>query len=548
MRGSWQQLLLTLRLHFRNRMGLLYGYLFPVVFLAAFAVLYRHDDVPLARHMGELLTVTILGGACFGLPTTLVSERERGVWRRFRLAPVSIGGLVASTMVARYVILVTAGLLQVGLAMAIGMPLPRHPFELWMAFTFAAFAFLGVGLVIASMADNVPAVQALGQCIFLPMLIIGGVAVPLYVLPDWAQHVSAFFPGRYAVQAVQATVTGAGLGTAGFSLAALAVIGAAAALAGAMMFRWDAEQRFASIGGKPWLAVAVAAWVMVGVLAERTGRVESRAAAVQSSVPAAPSEPPRVEPSEPPPASPVLTPQERAATADRGRVKPGPDGRQTGVKPRSEQGQTAAKRPEPRRPEEKATAGRPTSPESTAASAPPAVTPAPPAVAPAAPAASALWRSVTIDDVNKPTTFAGLPPDEGVVTPMSPPDEDPDPLVAKELERLRDRLIEWEPGLVDDPVQRVRNYLYVAVVPDMFQIPIERYVPWIVLDRLQEEFIREDLIKLLYWVGRRPYEGDESAIDHLRPLGLQNGPDDVDELRRRTSIYARKLLRRVLES
>jgi hypothetical protein len=82
----------------------------------------------------------------------------------------------------------------------------------------------------------------------------------------------------------------------------------------------------------------------------------------------------------------------------------------------------------------------------------------------------------------------------------------------------------------------------------MFQIPIERYVPWIVLDRLQEEFIREDLIKMLYWVGRRPYEGDESAIDHLRPLGLQNGPDDVDELRRRTSIYARKLLRKILES
>ena len=58
------------------------------------------------------------------------------------------------------------------------------------------------------MADNVPAVQALGQCIFLPMLIIGGVAVPLESLPDWAQHVAAFFPGRYAVEALRATVMG----------------------------------------------------------------------------------------------------------------------------------------------------------------------------------------------------------------------------------------------------------------------------------------------------------------------------------------------------
>src|SRR5215211_2049165 len=76
----------SLRLHFRNRMALLYGYLFPLIFLVAFWVLYRHEKIPLLRHMGELLTVAVLGGACFGLPTTLVSERERGVWRRYRLA------------------------------------------------------------------------------------------------------------------------------------------------------------------------------------------------------------------------------------------------------------------------------------------------------------------------------------------------------------------------------------------------------------------------------------------------------------------------------
>src|SRR5215203_3683539 len=177
-----QQLRVSLLLHFRNRMALIYGYLFPTIFLIAFWQLYRYDRVPLARHMGELLTVTILGGACFGLPTTMVSERERGVWRRYRLAPVSTGALLASTVAARYLLLVLAGLL----------------------------------LVIATLADNVPAVQALGQCVFLPMLIIGGVAVQLASLPEWAQHVSAFFPGRYAVEAMQSSVTGQGLRIMGF--------------------------------------------------------------------------------------------------------------------------------------------------------------------------------------------------------------------------------------------------------------------------------------------------------------------------------------------
>ena len=83
------QLAISLRLHARNKMALLYSYLFPTIFLVAFWVLYRFEQVPLVRHMGELLTVTALGGACFGLPTTMVSERERGVWRRYRLTPVS---------------------------------------------------------------------------------------------------------------------------------------------------------------------------------------------------------------------------------------------------------------------------------------------------------------------------------------------------------------------------------------------------------------------------------------------------------------------------
>jgi ABC-2 type transport system permease protein len=273
MKGVFQHLGISLRLHFRNRMALLYGYLFPLIFLVAFWVLYRHERIPLLRHMGELLTVSVLGGACFGLPTTLVSERERGVWRRYRLTPISTGLVVVSTAVARYVIVLTAGLLQLGLALAVGMTLPAHPFDLWLAFTFVSFAFIGLGLVIAVLADSVPAVQALGQCIFLPMLIIGGVAVPLASLPPWALHLSAFFPGRYAVEALQACVTGSGFEGMRFSLLALTLIGVAGCVAGAKLFRWDAQQRFAAQSGRGWIVLVLAAWLGVGGLAEWRGRI-----------------------------------------------------------------------------------------------------------------------------------------------------------------------------------------------------------------------------------------------------------------------------------
>jgi len=290
--GFFQHFTMSLRLHRRNRMALVYGYLFPLIFLGAFWVLYRHESVPLLQHMGELLTVSVLGGACFGLPTTLVSERERGVWRRYRLLPAGTWSVVLSTVLARYVLLLTAGLLQLGVALAVGMTLPAHPLDLLVAFTFVAGAFIGLGLVIAMLADNVPAVQALGQCIFLPMLIIGGVAVPLASLPPWAQHVAAFFPGRYAVEALQACVTGPGWSGVRFDLAALAVIGVAGAIAGAKLFRWESGQRFAAVGGKPWLAAALAGWALVGAAAEWRGHVAPVAVEADRARLAAPAQQP----------------------------------------------------------------------------------------------------------------------------------------------------------------------------------------------------------------------------------------------------------------
>ncbi len=536
-------LFLALRLHLRNKMALIYSYLFPTIFLVAFYVLYRFEQVPLVRHMGELLTVTALGGACFGLPTTMVGERERGVWRRYRLAPVGGGTLVAGTVAARYLLLLVAALLQVVLAMAIGMPLPRHPFDLFIAFTCVAFAFIGLGLIIAMMADNVPAVQALGQCIFLPMLIIGGVAVPLAALPDWAQRVSSYFPGRYAVEAIQATVTGDGLGAAAFSIGALLVIGAAGCLAGAMMFRWDAQQRFVSTRGKGWVAVAIASWVAVGAAAESRG-IRPQRSTTAASTSQAPAVPPSVAPpptTAPPSDSPAPAPEPAPSTPPVATTSP-----------------TAP--PAPTSPPAVAPATK-TPPPATTAPAPEPAAPyqplptAPPAAGDTSPKPSSLitrkgspqtWRDVTMEDIDRDLIFTRLPPDDGVVTPIARPDEEPEPQIAAQLDKMRGAIPDWKPGKVADPVQKVRNLLYVAAVPDVFQMAeLERFIPYVVYDQIQAEVPEQDLIKILYWIATHPFEGDDSAVDQLRPLGLFNGPADMETTRDRLSVYAVKLLGRV---
>ncbi len=273
--GLFRHFRLTLRLNFRSKQALAYGYVMPVFFLLAFGSVFRDDTPPLLARMGQLLTITLLGGACIGLPTALVAERERGVWRRYRLLPVPTGSLVLGTLLARLVNVGIAVGLQIALARVIyGTPLPLHPLQAVVAFLGVALPFLGLGLLVAALADDVPAVQALGQCLFLPMIMIGGVGVPLVILPLWAQRVAGFMPGRYAVDVLQRCFTDpAGLRGAGFSLLALVVIGAAAGIAGTRLFRWDAGRgpgRSALAG----TAAALLAWLAIGLAAAATGRLQ----------------------------------------------------------------------------------------------------------------------------------------------------------------------------------------------------------------------------------------------------------------------------------
>jgi ABC-type transport system involved in cytochrome c biogenesis permease component len=471
--GFAQHLAASLRLHFRNRMALLYGYLFPVIYLGAFWVLYRYEKVPLLHHMGELLTVSVLGGACFGLPTAMVSERERGVWRRYRLTPVGTWAVVLSTVVARYVIVVSAGLLQLAIALGAGMTAPEHPWALALAFSGVTFAFIGLGLVIAMLADSVPAVQALGQCLFLPMLIIGGVAVPLASLPSWAQHVSAFFPGRYAVEALQACVNGGGWSETRFDLLALGLIGAAGCVTGAKLFRWESGQRFRATPGKLWLVPTLAVWAVVGWLAESRGRIA---------------------------------------------VKPAPAA------------ETNAAPPAP------IVAQNPTA----SGPAPLLTAPSPTAKIAAAPTPAQPWESLTETDISG--LDYNVPPDSAVVTPIASADDIPDNDTDKMLAGLEETLPQWAPGNVKDPVQRVLNLMCVAGVPDLVQNPAERFVPIIVMRRLETLYPREKLVRLLTWIALHPDEG--TIIEDVSELGLE-GVGSGDLVRERVHFYAIKFVARL---
>ncbi len=122
----------------------------------------------------------------------------------------------------------------------------------------------------------------------------------------------------------------------------------------------------------------------------------------------------------------------------------------------------------------------------------------------------------------------------------------PDPLVAARLDRVQQALQNWPPGQVDDIVQRVRNTLYVAALPDLLQMgDVERFLPPIVFDYLKGHVPYGELRQILYWIALHPDQGDDSALGQLDALGLPTGAGPTRAVRARVMLYAFKLLGRM---
>jgi ABC-2 family transporter len=489
MNGLLHHLALTLRLNFRSKQAIVYGYVVPIFFLIAFGVVFRATKPPLIREMGQLITVTILGGACFGMPTSMVAERERGVWRRYRLLPTAIGGMIASAMVARFVIILSAVLLQIILARAfLGTPFPEHPIGMAAAFAFATFAFLGLGLIIAMLADTVPSVQALGQAIFLPMIMVGGVGIPLGKLPPLWQTVAGFFPGRYAVEALQACQKGNGLSGAGFALAALTLIGVSGCVVAVKLFRWDVKQHIAA-PAMAWVTVALVVWAGVGLAAQLTGRLK--------------------------PVSDFAPSGALASMLSGGsNGSPGPTLPNGTTRPAAGTG--------------------PATNESVAAApeAPIRITQAEP------------WESVTDADI-KGIRYDDVPDDNGTEVPLAADLESLDEDGKKRMEDFAEHLAQSPQDKVTDLVQRVRGLLSVCAVTDFLQDQHEAHIPFIVFEHLRNSAEKDKLIKATAYVILHPDEGTVTTKVSDLGLGLET---EVDETlcRQRTTLYAKKLLYRLL--
>jgi len=179
--------------------------------------------------------------AAANLGIEMLLERQRGMWKRLRSAPVSRMSLLAGKTASGTIIALMTLLVSFGFAMLV--------FKVRIAGSVAGFFAVSIacaimaatfGLLVAALGRTPASARGVTTLAVLMMVMLGGAWVPTFIFPAWLQQLTLVVPARWAVDGLDAmTWRGIGIGGAILPTAVLLAFAAAFWAVAVSRFRWE---------------------------------------------------------------------------------------------------------------------------------------------------------------------------------------------------------------------------------------------------------------------------------------------------------------------
>ena len=278
MKNTWALTVSRMRLAMRNRAFLFFSLIMPLAFLFIYAGIFgrgKSQSVPYL--LAEVLALTVMG-SFWGLSVQLVTFREQGILRRFRVAPVTASAMLASSLLSNYFLTLPTIVVEFYLSRSVfHMAGLGNVLSILILVTLGTVCFASLGLIVASVTNTMQETQIINQIIWFVFLFISGATIPFPMLPKAVQAVAVYLPATYLVSGLQramidhTSITGLGMYVA--SLLGCSLI---AFLISAQLFRWDPEAK-APRRAKLWAAAAIIPFLLLGALETLSGDLRSHA-------------------------------------------------------------------------------------------------------------------------------------------------------------------------------------------------------------------------------------------------------------------------------
>lgn len=265
---------MRIQIAFRNKMFFFFVIMMPLAFFFLYAGVFA-KSVPrnVSFYLGPVMALNVMG-SFWGLSATLVLFREQGILRRFHVAPVTPSDLLASSIVANYVLMLPVVVLELIFAkLVFHVPNLGNPFSLFFLISIGIISFGSLGLVIASVTNTMQETQVLNQLLWLPLIFLSGATFPLAYLPGMVQRFGLFLPATYLVNGLQQTVVNAATPSSRYvEILSLAFWACLTFFLSAQLFRWEPE---AKVPRRTKLLVAATAipFLLLGIVENKSDRI-----------------------------------------------------------------------------------------------------------------------------------------------------------------------------------------------------------------------------------------------------------------------------------
>ena len=266
MKAYLELIKIDLKLALRLRTVIFFNYLFPLIFFFTVGTFLRAGQSidRITQVITMSLALGVLGSGLFGAGIRALQDRELNILRRYKVTPITPGPLLLASMVTGWIIFMPYILVLLALShYYYHMPWPQHMAALLGFISLGLIAFRAIGLVIASVANNMQEGTILVQLLYFPMLFLSGATFPSEYFPRSLTIISKFIPATYYVDGIKSIIKnnqGIGLEHVGAMLLTT-LVGFVVSM---KLFRWEKEEKIKG-SAKLWVAGVLAPFLILGV-------------------------------------------------------------------------------------------------------------------------------------------------------------------------------------------------------------------------------------------------------------------------------------------
>jgi len=250
----------------RNKTLLLMNYLFPLGFYFMIGLLMTQINPTFLETMiPAMVILAILASTILGLPDPLVTAREAGIFRNYKINGIPAFSIlvipalttILHTIMVSIIIIITAPIL-------FNAPIPVDWSGFVVTFLLTAFTCAGFSVLIGVISSSSRITVLWSQLIFLPSMLLGGMMIPYSMLPKVMAKIAQLLPATQAMNAFRGLAQN--LTTDFNPLKSLLILFTSGILAFALalyLFNWDRHNT--TQRGHPLLALLVLLPYILGI-------------------------------------------------------------------------------------------------------------------------------------------------------------------------------------------------------------------------------------------------------------------------------------------